>query len=621
MGKVFSALGRGIDIVRTLLGRLVFVVIILIVLAAVFSGPGSIEVPQRAALVWAPSGVIIEQMNVPTPADVLFGSGLPGNSLLQDLLEALDEAARDARIAALVIDVSELLSVSPAHLETLGDALLRFKTSGKPVYAYGEYFSQAQYALASHADNITLHPMGSLMLTGFGGSQLFFRDLLDKLKVNVHIFRVGEFKSAAEPFTRMDLSPEARADNQSLVDQLWARYLSRVAANRGLPPERLQGYADNYAELLTATRGDMARVAFEQGLIDNIAGIDSFRRQVAAVTDTSNGSFTQIHHLDYLYAAAPARALQAEQIGIIVAQGTIMPGQQPLGLIGADSVIELIQQAQYDPAIKAVVLRVDSPGGSAIASEEIRAALVQLQRAGKPLVVSMAGTAASGGYWISANADQIWASPSTVTGSIGVIGLVPTFERALANIGVGVDGVGTTALSRAGNPLTGLGEDSARIFQASVEDTYRRFLNLVADGRSMTVAQVDEIAGGRVWSGEQALELGLVDALGDLEQALEAAAGLAGLERWQSVYVQRPLSFSEQLLLQMVDSFGGLQVLSSWLPVSAAPGLTGIRATLPILPAAELVRLQSLLDLLMPASGSAQRMRALSVCESCLSLY
>jgi protease-4 len=312
-----------------------------------------------------------------------------------------------------------------------------------------------------------------------------------------------------------------------------------------------------------------------------------------------------------------------------VAQGTIMPGEQAPGLIGADSTVELIRQAQQDDAIRSVVVRVDSPGGSAIASEEIRAALVQLQQAGKPVVVSMGGTAASGGYWIAATADEIWASPATITGSIGVIGVIPTFENALAYLGVGVDGVGTTALSGSGDPLSGLNETMQTIFQSNVEDAYRRFLQLVADGRNMSVAEVDAIAQGRVWTGEQALGLGLVDSLGDLDQAVNAAAQLAGLNEWQSVYLHRELSPGEQFLIQMIDTMGTAQIQATvqnglGLATGAAGGtsvdsLWG--AALSALPPALRQHWQAMLDMVLPGDRGYDRLRMIMVCDTCLGAY
>lgn len=624
MRAMFSLLGRIIDALRIFIGRLLFVLLLVIVVVVIFSGPSQLQVPAESALVLAPAGVVSEQQPALSPFDLIVGSSLPPGSILQEMTAALERASTDDRIKALVIDTRELLAISPAQLETLGNALTEFRESGKPVYAFGESFNQQQYALASYADSIMLHPMGNVLLDGFGGSQLYFRDLLERLNVTVHIFRVGEFKSASEPFTRMDMSEESRTDTQALVNALWGRYVERVAANREVAPESLQRYADEYAQRLVGAGGDMSRVAFEAGLVDNIAGEDSFNRQVAATVGIENGAFRQIHFEDYLYASFTPPPVVADQVGVIVAQGTIMPGFDGPGLIGSDSVIELIRKAQRDDAIRSVVLRIDSPGGSAQASEEIRAALEQLQQAGKPVVVSMGGTAASGGYWIAATADEIWASPSTVTGSIGVIGVIPTFEDALEYLGVGVDGVGTTALSRAGDPLSGLNDTMQLIFQSSVEDAYRRFLQLVADGRNMSVPDVDRIAQGRVWTGDQALSLGLVDSLGDLDQAINAAAQLAGLNNWQSVYLQRPLSAGEQLMAQLMQSMGATQMLASWqqeIGTALNAGLTStVASVLPSLPPPLRQQWQAMLDLVMPANMAPERLRMLMVCETCQGL-
>ena len=629
MRAILSLLGRTIDTFGLFVGRLLIVMLLVVVLLMIFAEPDSPQVPSESALVLAPAGVISEEVPIANATDLILGSSFMRGSLLRDMQEALLRATTDDRIKALVIDTRDLLSISPAQMEALGSAIVLFKQSGKPVYAWGESFNQQQYALASHADSIMLHPMGSVMLNGYVGSQLFFRDLLDRMNVTVHVFRVGEFKSASEPYTRMDMSEESRADSQALVDALWGRYLDNVAANREMPAEVFQAYADQYAQRLVSANGDMARVAFEAGMIDNIAGADSFRRQVAATVGVEDGSFRQIHFEDYLFASATAQPVIADQVGIIVAQGTIMPGEQAPGLIGADSTVELIRQAQQNDAIRSVVVRVDSPGGSAIASEEIRAALVQLQQAGKPLVVSMGGTAASGGYWIAATADEIWASPATITGSIGVIGVIPTFENALAYLGVGVDGVGTTALSGSGDPLSGLDETMQLIFQSNVEDAYRRFLQLVADGRNMSVAEVDAIAQGRVWTGEQALGLGLVDSLGDLDQAVNAAAQLAGLNEWQSVYLHRELSPGEQFLIQMIDTMGTAQIQAAvqnrlGLAAGAAGGaavdsLWG--AALSALPPALRQHWQAMLDMLLPGEQRHDRLRMITVCDACLGAY
>lgn len=624
MRAMFSLLGRWIDALRIFLGRLLFVVLLAVILLVIFSGPSQPRIPTESALVLAPAGIISEQQPSASAFDLLVGTGLPAGSILQEMTAALAVAAEDERIKALVIDTRDLLAITPAQLETLGNALADFRVSGKPVYAFGESFDQQQYALASYADSIMLHPMGSVLITGYGGSQLYFRDLLDKLNITVNIFRAGDFKSAAEPFTRMDMSEESRTDTQALANSLWNRYLERVSANRELSADVLQGYADDYTERLLAVGGDMSRLAFEAGLIDNIAGADSFNRQVAATVGVENGAFRQIHFQDYLYASYnPAPPLQ-DQVGVIVAQGTIMPGLDGPGLIGADSVIDLIRVAQRDNAIRSVVLRIDSPGGSALASEEIRAALAQLQQAGKPVVVSMGGTAASGGYWIAATADEIWASPATVTGSIGVIGIIPTFENALDYLGVGVDGVGTTALTRAGDPLSGLNESMQLVFQSNVDDAYRRFLQLVADGRNMSVLDVDRVAQGRVWTGEQALALGLVDSLGDLDEAVNAAAQLAGLNDWQSVYLQRALSPGEQLMTRMLESLGATQILAGWREragLVVTHGLnSAIASVLPALPQPLREQWQAMLALVVPANTTPERLRMVMVCEVCQGL-
>ena len=625
MRRVLSFLGRMIDAVRVVLGRLIFLLIIGLVAFAVFSGPEPMTVPDQSALVWSPSGVITEQRSQANPADLLLGSALPKNSLLQDLLNALSRASTDDRITALVMDLENLLGVSPAHIEILGDALAEFKDSGKLIYAYGDYFSQGQYALASYADTITLHPMGSVMITGYGGNQLFVRDLLDKLNINVHLFRVGEFKSAGEPLTRMDMSEEARADAQNLLGALWSSFLTRVAPNRERRPVDLQNYADRFPEYLMAAGGDMSRVAFEQGLVDNIAGVDSFRRQVAANVGAQNGTFRQIHYQDYLGVTDRIIPPLDDQVAVIVAQGTIMPGQQPQGLIGADNVSELVRMAQQNDAVKALVLRVDSPGGAALASEQIRAALAQFQQSGRPVVVSMGSTAASGGYWIAATADRILASSTTITGSIGVIGMIPTFEEALDSLGIGVDGVSTTQLSRIGDPLTGMSEIQSTIYQSTIDDAYQRFIQLVSDGRDIPLAEVDALAQGRVWTGAQALDLGLVDELGDLDRAIASAADLAGLQSWQEVYVERPLSFGEQLLMQMMDSIGATQALSGLrdtvvtsVSVSSAAGAFDLSRVLAGLPAHEVRRWQSMMDLILPANYPAQRLRTLLLCDVCM---
>jgi protease IV len=404
---------------------------------------------------------------------------------------------------------------------------------------------------------VYLHPMGQILLPGYGGNLTFFSDLIDRLKVNVHVFRIGDYKSAVEPYTRRDMSAETRENMQALVDDLWHRYLNIVAGNRQLNPEQLADYAEGFAAHSLHAGGDLARVALEYGLVDELLTIDEFRSRMIAEHGETNGTFRQIHFMDYLRSARRDRPRPANQeVGVIVAQGMILMGDQPRGTIGADSLGALIRQARADDRIAAVVLRIDSPGGTVLGSELIRHELELTQMAGKPVIVSMAGTAASGGYWIASTADEIWASPATITGSIGIFGIVPTFEDTLAEIGVFRDGVGTTPLSRGSDPLGGLNDEMRTVIQANLEFSYQRFVNLVARGRDLAPSQARTLGQGQVWSGAKAAELGLVDRLGDLDGAIEAAARLADVEEYTVRYVEHPLTPFEQLLQQIIDTIG-----------------------------------------------------------------
>lgn len=554
-GRFFGFLGRGLDALRVFFGRLFFLLFLAVVLSLLFSGPATVQVPEDGLVILDPRGAIVEQPGMLDAQSLLLGSADVTATPLRDVLDSLERAATDSRIRGVVLDLTELTAVSPAALETIGAALERFRESGKALIAHGDYYSQAQYFLASWADTVYLHPMGQTLLPGYGGSQLYFASLLERLGVKVHIFRVGTHKAAVEPFSLNGMSDLSRANMQQLVDELWERYLNQVAANRGLTPEALRSYANDYPAHLLAVGGDTARVALEHGLVDELVSQPQFRARLSALAGASGGNPRTIAFTDFLAATQTPQLPAANEIGVIVAEGTIDMGEQPRGAIGADTLVSLIRDARRDERIKAVVLRVDSPGGSALASELIRQELEQLQEAGKPLVVSMGGTAASGGYWISAMADEIWASPATVTGSIGIFGLIPTLEDSLGKLGIYADGVSTTPLTRA-DPLTGMSDAMATVFQASVEDGYRRFLQLVSDGRNLSIEQVDNVAQGQIWSGSQALAFGLVDNLGELEDAIAAAARLAALDTFAWRYVERPLSPGEQFAQELIRNFG-----------------------------------------------------------------
>lgn len=554
VGRIFNFIGRSIDAVRTFLGRLIFVLIVVLVIGWIFSGPSAIDVPRNSLVVLAPQGAIVEQPSLMSASDLLLGNGEFVDTPLQDILDTLARAQNDERVQGVVLDLDEMIGASPANLERIGRALDAFKVSGKALLAHGQFYTQAQYYLASFADSVYLHPMGQLMLQGYGGSQLYFSELLEKLGVTMHIFRVGTHKAAVEPYTLTGMSAESRQNNQQLVDELWQRYTNQVAQNRALNVEQVQDYAQSYPALLIAAEGDTARVALDNFLVDELVTTSQLRERLNSVVGGQREPARTISHERYLLATDRIELPSQSEIGIIVAQGAINIGDQPRGAIGADTINKLIVQARLDPAIKALVLRVDSPGGSAFASELIRQELVELQRAGKPVIISMAGTAASGGYWIAATADEIWASPATITGSIGVFSMIPTFEGSLEKLGVYADGVGTTPLSRA-DVLTGLNEELETVLQSSVEKQYRSFLQLVADGRGLEIEAVDAVAQGQVWTGAQALDFGLVDNLGDLDDAILAAARLAEVEDYTWRYIEKPLSPGEQFAQGLIDNF------------------------------------------------------------------
>ena len=558
--KYLKALWRGITRLRNLTANLLFLALIAIVLAAVFSGSSTPQLPEKFALKIAPQGRLVETRSSIDPVARLVNGADAQETLLADVLHAIETAATDQRVGVLVLETQRLAGANFAQLARIGDALRAYKDSGKPVIANASYYSQGQYLLASHADTIYLHPYGSLLLSGLGAYRNYYAGLFEKLSVNVHVFRVGKFKSAAEPYVRNDMSDAARAANESLLGDMWARYRERVAANRPLSDAELDDYINRYADRLESTDGNMARLALEAQLVDELLTPDAFRARVADELGTTTDDVKTIEIREYV-ARNPRSTLTAQtnKVGVITASGAISSGlvQGVNTGIVAEPTVELIRQARDDDSVRALVLRVDSPGGEVLASELIRQELELVQLAGKPLVVSMGGVAASGGYWISATADHIFATPETITGSIGVVGVLSTFEQSLERIGVGVDGVSTHSLAGALTPLRALSPEVQRVMQANVEHSYDRFLNLVARGRDLEKTTVDEIAQGRPWSADKALALGLVDDLGGLDDAVAKAAELAGLATWETKPIQPTLTPQQLLLQRISDSLGG----------------------------------------------------------------
>ena len=552
----FNRAGQWITATRNFVVNAFFVLATLFVLAALVGSCDSEDVPKDSALFINPTGQLVEQPSPPLSfPDVLFQSGPVQETAINDVLDAINLAATDDDIKIIVLDLDELSYASSAQVLRLGAALEAFKERGKEVIAYEEYFQQFQYHIASYATELYMHPMGQALLSGYGGNNLYFREMLEKLSVNVHVFRVGGFKSAVEPFTRDDMSEEAKLANQTLYNGLWRYLVEDIADNRQLPVADIEAYSQQFSLLLEKAGGDMARTTLEAKLVDELLTRDQIRARIADKVGwlEENERLNAIGMDNYLRLRQALPAIPGDnQIAVLVAQGTIMEGEGA-GVAAADTLVRKIRNVRNNDQIKGLVLRVDSPGGSAFASELIRQELELLQIAGKPVVASFGSVAASGGYWISATADAIVSEPTTITGSIGIFGVVPSFENALDRLGIHSDGTGTTPLTSI-DPLAGLNDEFKSILQSNIEFGYRQFTDLVARGRNMEPEAVEAIAQGRVWQGDKAFELGLVDALGDTQVAIEKAAELAELSDWSVRYLEDPLDPRDEFIRQLMES-------------------------------------------------------------------
>ena len=567
MRRLLKGIWNSITTLKNVLGNLLFLAVTIIVLFALFSRTDQVLIPETAALILDPTGVIVEQRRALDPfAEFMGGGEDEPETLLRDLTEAIETASADPRIKILVLQLDGLREVSMSQLQTLGAALKDFSASGKEIYAFADSYSQNQYYLAAHADHLylndqSLQVFGGVFLTGMGVYPTYFKTALDKLKVQVHVFKVGTYKGAVEPFLRDDMSLAAQEANLGWIQVLWDQYLDQVAGLRGIDKTNLNQYIDHYPELLEDADSNAGVLAVEQGLVDELMSRQKWRIRLQDLVGSDDNDFRQVNFRHYLMAVAPSIPTLnpgTSKIAVIIAKGTIYDGEQPAGSIGSDSISALIKQAREDQNVKALVMRIDSPGGSATAAEQIRYELELTQQTGKPVVVSMATYAASGGYWISATANQILASPTTITGSIGTFLLFPTFNQSLAEIGVYSDGIGTNALSGALNPLQSLNPALQQILDLAINNTYQQFISLVARGRDMTPDAVDRIAQGRVWAGTTALDLGLIDAIGGLEDAIDSAASLAGLGEFETLYIEKQLSPKDLLINELLR--GGTDV-------------------------------------------------------------
>ena len=486
------------------------------------------SVPGSGALYLALDGPIVEQPRVVSGYAALAGGETPREYRLRDVVRAIETAADDSAIKAVVLDLDGFGGGGEVAMERVGAALDTVRKAGKPVLVHATLYADDGYLLAAHASEVWLSPLGMVGVTGPGGSNLYYKGLVDKLGAKIHVYRVGSFKSAVEPYTRTDQSPEAREANEALVKALWASWLNDVGKAR--PKAKVEAYLADPVGLLHAQGGDAAKAAVAAGLVDKLGDEIAFGKRVAAVagegSDGGPGDFAAIPFAHY---ASRHPGPTDGQVGVITVAGEIVDGEAPAGTAGGSSIAGLIHEALADDHIKALVLRVDSPGGSVTASEDIRAALIEAREQGLPVIVSMGNVAASGGYWVSTPADMIFAEPATITGSIGVFGILPSFEQTLARIGVTSDGVKATPLSGEPDVVGGVSPQFDALAQASVEDMYGRFVGLVARSRKLTPERVDEIAQGRVWDGGTARQLRLVDRFGGIEDAVAEAARRASL--------------------------------------------------------------------------------------------
>jgi protease-4 len=567
----------------------------------------SIVVPTGGALVLSLDGAIVDQASEQDPLQFALGAAGQGEVQARDIIKAIDAAAADDRIKLMVLDLDTFVGGGQANLQSIAAAMGRFRKAGKAIEAYATAYTDDGYYLASSASRIWINPLGAVLLTGPGGNGLYFQKALEKLEIDVEVFRVGTYKAAVEPFTRSDASPEAEAADQALVDGLWQNWLADVAARR--PRLDVQAWLRTLPQRIAAAEGDQAKAAQAAGLVDRIGSRSEFDAAILEVVgDASDPQTMAYNGIELGGYGAATRALLPKSgpaVGIVYVSGNIVDGEAARGTAGSATIAETVRRALAENKdLKALVVRIDSPGGSVTASEEIREALMEAKSAGLPLVASMGPVAASGGYWIASAADEIIAQPSTITGSIGVFAIIPTFPRALSALGIGSDGVKSTPYSGEPDILGGIGPETRQLLQISVEDIYRRFTGLVAESRKLPVAEVNRIGQGRVWTGTDAKRLKLVDGMGGLDAAIAAAARRAKLE-----VTPRTVDIEPKLspVLEFLNELTG--------PVEAVRGPAAVRGRDPFAKLAWASRsrlLASISDLRLMASGPTMQATCLS---------
>ncbi|ECA9227088.1 signal peptide peptidase SppA [Salmonella enterica subsp. enterica serovar Newport] len=577
---------RVLNFVREMVLNLFFIFLVLVgvgIWIQIGNGSNS-EQTARGALLLDISGVIVDKPSTNHRLGALgrqlFGASsdrLQENSLF-DIVNAIRQAKDDRNITGIILDLKNFTGADQPSMRYIGKALREFRDSGKPVFAVGENYSQGQYYLASFANKIWLSPQGQVDLHGFATNGLYYKTLLDKLKVSTHVFRVGTYKSAVEPFIRDDMSPAAREADSRWIGELWQNYLHTVSANRQISPQQLFPGAQAIIDGLTSVGGDTAKYALDHKLVDALASSADVEKALTKQFGWSKteNNYRAISYYDY---SLKTPADTGGTIAVIFANGAIMDGEETPGNVGGDTTASQIRDARLDPKVKAIVLRVNSPGGSVNASEVIRAELAAARAAGKPVVVSMGGMAASGGYWISTPANYIVASPSTLTGSIGIFGVINTVENSLSSIGVHSDGVSTSPLADI-SMTKALSPEVQQMMQLSIEYGYKRFITLVADARKRTPEQIDKIAQGHVWTGEDAKANGLVDSLGDFDDAVAKAAELAKLKQWHLDYYQDEPTVLDMVMDSMTGSVRAMlpEAIQAMLPAPLVSAANTVKA-------------------------------------------
>lgn len=576
---------RALNFVRELVFNIFFILLILVGVGIWMQlSSGTAEQTSRGALLLDITGVVVDKPSSSSKLSALgrqlFGASsdrLQENSLF-DIVETIRQAQADRNITGIVLDLKNFAGADQPSMQYIGKALKAFRDSGKPVYAVGDNYSQGQYYLASFANKVWLSPQGVVDLHGFATNGLYYKSLLDKLKVSTHVFRVGTYKSAVEPFIRDDMSPAAREADSRWIGELWQNYLGTIAANRQITPQQVFPGAQGVLDGLSKVGGDTAKYALDNKLVDTLGSSADAEKVLVKQFGWSDEdkNYRAVSMYDY---PLKKPSEMGSSVAVIFANGAIMDGEETAGNVGGDTTAAQIRDARIDPKVKAIVLRVNSPGGSVSASEVIRAELAAAKAAGKPVVVSMGGMAASGGYWISTPANYIVANPSTLTGSIGIFGVINTVEKSLDELGVHTDGVATSPLADV-SVTKALPPQVQQLMQLSIENGYQRFISLVAQARKSTPEQVDKIAQGHVWTGEDAKSNGLVDALGDFDDAVAKAAELAKLKQWHIEYYQDEPTF----LARMMAGFSGEiravlpQTLQAYLPAPLAAAADTVKA-------------------------------------------